>query len=78
MTRLEQAEQLLSEMILAEKVELLRWLIRDLGGPQAALDALDDATLIERAREAAKSGFASPEESMEFIQRMLNADTESL
>jgi len=65
-------------MTLAEKVELLRWLMRDLGGPQAALDALDDATLIERAREAAKSGFASPEESMEFIQRMLNADTESL
>jgi len=40
------------------------------------LEALEDAIWAARAREAARSGFASPEESMEFIQRMLNADTE--
>ena len=40
------------------------------------LEALEDALWTARAREAAKSGFASPEESMEFIQRMLSADTE--
>jgi antitoxin Phd len=38
------------------------------------LEALEDAFWAARAREAAKSGFLGPEESMEFIQRMLNAD----
>lgn len=42
------------------------------------LEALEDAIWAARAREAAKNGFASPEESMEFIQRMLSSDTESL
>ena len=42
------------------------------------LEALEDAVWAARAREAAKTGFASPEESMGFIQRMLNADTETV
>lgn len=78
MTRLGQAQQLFSEMTPEEKIDLLRWLIRDLGGPQAVLDALDDATLIQRAREAAKHGFATAEETQEFIQRMLSRDADSL
>ena len=40
------------------------------------LEALEDALWAARAREAAKSGFAGPEESMKFIERMLSADTE--
>lgn len=42
------------------------------------LEALEDAVWAARAREASKSGYASPEESMEFIERVLNADTVSL
>lgn len=76
MTKLEQAEQLLSEMTPDEKAQLFQLLVREFGSHQAVLDALDDTTWIDRAREAAKSGFASPEQSVEFIQRMLNADTE--
>ena len=42
-----------------------------------ALEALEDALWAARARQAAESGFLSPEESMSFIRSMLNADTES-
>jgi antitoxin Phd len=39
-----------------------------------ALEELEDAVWTARARHAAESGFVGPEESMDFIRNMLNAD----
>jgi prevent-host-death family protein len=39
----------------------------------AELEALEESLWLRRAREAVRNGFASTEESMEFIERTLNA-----
>jgi len=40
------------------------------------LEALEDAVWTARAREAAKGGFLSSDESMAFLQGILNAETD--
>ena len=40
------------------------------------LEALEDAVWAARAREAAKGGFISSDESMAFLQGILNAETQ--
>ncbi len=39
------------------------------------LSALDDAYWIERAKQAAATGFLSPEATMEFVQKRLAGET---
>ena len=39
MTKIQQAEKLLSEMTRAEKAQLLRWIVRDLGDAYPGIDS---------------------------------------